>query len=84
MPTNDSLKRAARTFVIAFLVILVPGGLGLINSVSAWAASNGQTAFPDWHNATYLLVSAVTAGFIAVGNLIVNWLEDATGKPIGR
>lgn len=78
--SRDSVRRAIRTFVVAFLGIAIPGLLGFMNNVTAWAADNGQHAFPDWHDASFILVSAVSAGMIALLNLGVNLIEDATGK----
>jgi hypothetical protein len=81
---KPSVARAVRTFVIAFLTILIPGLLGWLHDVTAWANGQGATPFPDAHGLAYLGVSAVVAGFIACVNLLVNWLEDATGKAVLR
>lgn len=82
--SRDNLKRAARTFVIAFLGIAVPGFLGFMKAVTDWASASGQKPFPDAHNLTYLLVSAVSAAMIAVVNVVWVAVEDATGKGLLR
>lgn len=81
---SDSVRRGARTFLISFLVVLVPGALGWLNALTSWASSEGQTPFPDAHSLAYLGVSAIVAGVIALGNLLWNWVEDATGKGLLR
>lgn len=78
--SRDAVRRAIRTFLIAFGGIAVPGGLGFLNNVTAWAADHGQRGFPDWHDASFILVAAVSAGLIAVLNLAVNLVEDGVGK----
>lgn len=78
--TKDSLIRAARTFAMAFAVLFIPGLLGWLNDLTAWASSNGQQPFPSLSTLEYLGVSAIVAGGIAVVNLVWNALEDATGK----
>lgn len=81
---GDALKRAGRTFLIAFATIEVPGWLGWFHDLTSWAAANGQKPFPDAHNLTYLLVGGVAAGAIAVVNLVVVALEDASGRALWR
>ena len=81
---SDAVRRALRTFVIAFLGIAVPGFLGFLQDVTAWAAGNGQHPFPDAHNLTFLLVSAVSAAMIAVLNLVWVVIEDTSGHAMLR
>lgn len=82
--TGDSIKRVVRTFGITVVVLFVPGLLGWINDVTDWAKGQGSTPFPDAHGLAYLGVSAITAAFVAAGNLVLNAIEDATGKGILR
>jgi hypothetical protein len=78
--SRDSIRRVLRTFLQAFLGVLLPVSLGWLQQV-AKAVTDGQTiAVPDrgfWLN---VLVSAVIAGFVATVSLIQNLLEDKTGK----
>lgn len=82
--TRDAVNRAVRTFVIAFLGIAVPGLLGFLNDVTAWAAANGQSSFPDAENLTFLLVSAASAAMIALLNLVWVAVEDYSGHAMLR
>lgn len=82
--TRDALRRVARTFVIALVGILLPGVFGWLNALTEWARAEGQRPFPDATSLAYLGVSAIVAGFIAVLNLIVVGLEDASGHGILR
>lgn len=82
--TRDAVRRAVRTFLIAFLGIAVPGFLGFLNDVTSWAASNGQKAFPDAHNLTFILVSAASAAMIAILNLVWVAVEDKSGHALLR
>lgn len=81
---SDSLKRVARTFVIAFVGVALPGALSWLHNLTTWANDGGQTAFPDAKSLAFLGISAIIAGFIAALNLIVVLIEDATGVGIGR
>lgn len=81
---TDSVKRILRTFVVSFVGIALPGVLGFMHDVTAWANSNGQAAFPDAHNLTYLGVSALSAGMIAALNALLIVGENATGKGLLR
>lgn len=82
--TRDSVRRALRTFLITTLALFVPGLLGWLNDLTAWAASEGQRPFPDGQGLAYLGVSAITAGVVALVNLGWNLVEDATGKGLLR
>lgn len=82
--TRDSVRRALRTFVITTLALFIPGLLGWLNDLTAWASSEGQRPFPDGHGLVYLGVSAITAGVVALVNLAWNVVEDATGKGLLR
>lgn len=82
--TRDSVRRALRTFIITTLALFVPGLLGWLNDVTAWASGNGERPFPDGHGLLFLAVSACVAGIIAAVNLLWNVLEDAAGKGMLR
>lgn len=78
--SRASVNRVIRTFVIAFLGILIPGLLDWLNELTKWAADDGQKAFPPLDNLTFVFVSALVAACIAVVNLVVVLIEDSTGK----
>lgn len=82
--SKESVNRAVRTFVFAFAGIALPGFLGFLNDVTAWANDGGQRAFPDAKNLSFLGVSALCAGLVAALNLAVNAIEDSTGKAFLR
>lgn len=82
--SGDAVRRAVRTFVIAFFGLFIPGALGFLNDVTAWATSGGQRPFPDMHSVAFLGVAALAAGLIAIFNLLWNWIEDMTGKGLLR
>lgn len=82
--TRDSLRRAVRTFIITTLALFIPGLLGWLNDVTAWAAGNGERPFPDGHGLLFLLVSACVAGIVAAVNLAWNAIEDAAGRGVLR
>lgn len=77
--TSSSVKRAVRTFVVAALALFVPGLLGWLNALTEWARNEGSTPFPDAYGLAYLGVSAITAGVIALVQLLWNYVEDVTG-----
>lgn len=77
-------KKAARTFLYAFLATTLVGYLGWLNEVTAWATSSGQAPFPDASNLTYITVSGFTAGIIGLVNGIGLWLENMTGHAVLR
>lgn len=81
---SDAIRRGLRTFGIAFVGIELPGWLGFLNDVTAWASSSGQRAFPDAHNLSFLFVGGVSAGMIAVLNVVVVAIEDKTGRAVLR
>jgi len=78
--TRDAVRRAIRTFVITTVALFIPGLLGWLNGLTAWAKSEGSTPFPDAHGLLFLAVSAITAGVVALVNLGWNVVEDASGK----
>lgn len=80
MFAGDSVRRVIRTFIISSAFIFLPGALGWLNDLTAWASSDGQRPFPDAHNLSYLLVSAVAGGLIAVGNALVIAVENVSGR----
>lgn len=77
--SRDSVRRAIRTFVVTALGLWIPGLLGWLNDLTAWARSEGSTPFPDAHGLAYLGVVAIVAGVIALVQLAWNTVEDATG-----
>lgn len=78
--SREAVRRTIRTFLQAFLALMVPGFLGWLNALTEWARDEGQRPFPDGTSLAYLGVSAVTAGVIAVVTLGWNATEDAAGK----
>lgn len=78
--SRDSLRRIIRTFIQAFLGLLLPGLFGWLNELTKWAQDQGQRPFPDAGSLAYLGVAAIGAGAIAVVTLIMTGIEDATGK----
>lgn len=82
--TRDAVRRALRTFLITTLALFVPGLLGWLNDLTAWARGEGSTPFPDAHGLAYLGVAAITAGVIALVNLLWNTIEDALGRGLLR
>ena len=81
---KQALNKAIRTFLIATAGIAIPGLLGWLNDLTAWARSNGTTPMPDAHGLLFLAVSAVTAGFIAVLHFVIILVENGTGKAFLR
>lgn len=81
---GDSVRRAARTFLISTLAVFVPGLLGWLHALTEWAAGQGSTPFPDAHGLLFLAVSAITGAVIALVNLVWNWIEDVIGKGVLR
>jgi hypothetical protein len=82
--TRDSIRRAVRTFLITTLALFIPGLLGWLNALTEWARSEGERPFPDGDGLLFLAVSAITAGVVAVVNLIWNVIEDASGRGLLR
>lgn len=82
--TRESVRRALRTFVITTLALFIPGLLGWLNDLTAWARAEGATPFPDAHGLAYLAVSAIVAGVVAVINLAWNLIEDKAGAGMLR
>lgn len=78
--SRESIRRAIRTFVITTLALFIPGLLGWLNDLTAWARGEGSTPFPDAHGLVYLAVSAIVAGVVALVNLAWNAVEDASGR----
>ena len=82
--TRDSVRRALRTFIITTLALFIPGLLGWLNELTAWANSAGERPFPDGHGLAFLGVSACVAGVVAVINLLWNAVEDKAGSGMWR
>ncbi|MCT2291741.1 MULTISPECIES: hypothetical protein [Bacteria] len=81
---RDAVRRAIRTWLITTLGLLVPGLLGWLHALTAWADGQGSTPFPDAHGLAYLAVSASVAGVVAVLNLLWNAVEDRAGRGLLR
>lgn len=84
LPSKDATRRAARTFLVAFAVLFIPGLLGWLHDLTAWAAASGATPFPDAHGLLWLAVSALTSAAIGLVNLLWLHVEDASGKALLR
>lgn len=78
--SRESIRRAIRTFLAAVLGLWIPGLLGWLNQLTEWAHGEGSTPFPDAHGLAYLGVAAISAGVIATVQLVINGIEDASGK----
>lgn len=78
--SNDAVRRVIRTFLQAFLGLLLPGLLGWLNALTDWANDGGQAPFPDARSLAYVGIAAISAGFIAVVTAIMTGVEDLTGK----
>lgn len=77
---SEDVRRAVRTFLMAFLTLFIPGLLGWLYEITKWAAEEGSTPFPDAKGIAYLGVAAIVAACISVVNLVWNAIESATGK----
>lgn len=84
LSTHPGVRRVLRTFVYAFLGLLIPGLLGFLGEVTEWANAAGATPFPDAWSLAYVGVSAIAAGTVAVVNALGIWLENATGRTFLR
>ena len=71
--SGDAAKRAYRTFLQAFIPLLLLAVLGLLNGMLAWA-SNGEP-FPDTQAFLMLVVVAAISGLIAVTSYVQNLWE---------
>lgn len=69
----DAGKRAIRTFVQAFIGVLLVGWMGL---------NLAPGELPDWDIAKRLLIAATVAGVIAVVTWLQNTFEASTGKAL--
>jgi uncharacterized membrane protein YdfJ with MMPL/SSD domain len=78
--SSDAVRRVVRTFLQAFLGLLLPGLLGWLNALTDWANDGGQAPFPDARSLAYVGIAAVAAGFIAVVTAVMTGIEDLTGK----
>jgi len=78
--SRDSVRRAIRTFLQTALALFIPGLLGWLNDLTAWARDQGQAPFPDGKGLAYLGVVAIVAGVVGLVNLLWNLVEDAAGK----
>lgn len=81
---SSTFRLPARTFLWAFLGIAIPGALGWLNDLTAWASSEGQTPFPDARSLAFLGVAAISAGSVALVNALAVWVENRTGVGILR
>jgi len=74
MHWKDALSRAGRTFLQAFLGVLLTAWLGL---------SLAPGELPPWDVAQRVLIAATVAGVIALVTYLHNFLEDASGTSLG-
>lgn len=77
---SKQAKRAYFTFLIAFAVLVIPGALGWLHDVTAWAESQGQDPFPEATSLWFVVVQGIVAGTIALVNLLWNFVESKVGK----
>jgi cytochrome c biogenesis protein CcdA len=81
---KDALKGAVRSFLFAFAALAIPAAFGVLNDITAWAASNGQHTLPNWRNLSFVGMNALVAGLVAAVTFIVRALENMTGKSFLR
>lgn len=74
MHWKDALSRALRTFLQAFLGVLLTAWVGL---------SLAPGDLPTWDVMQRVLIAATVAGVIALLTAIQNILEDASGRSLG-
>lgn len=79
---KDALVSFFRTWVVATLVVWLPGLFGWLNDVTAWARDQGATPFPDAHGLAYLAVAAIVSAFISAGMALLRLLENGLGVTI--
>lgn len=79
---KDALVSFLRVWVLGTLALWIPGLLGWINDVTAWARHQGATPFPDAHGLAFLFVAAITSAFVAAMAGAVRFLENVTGKTV--
>lgn len=84
LKTKAWFRRSVRTFLQAFLALLVPGSLGFLHDLTEWANSQGQTPFPDPHSFAFVGVQAIIAGVIAVVTALWTVYEDWSGHALLR
>lgn len=78
--TKASLKAVGRTFLIAFFGFLIPGMLGWLHGITEWATSEGQEPLPEFQTLAFLFIGAVAAGFIALCEWVVLFIEDTARR----
>lgn len=79
---KDAAKSALRVWVFTTLGLWIPGLLGWVHDVSAWADQKGAPAFPDPSNLAFLFVAALTAAFPAAVAGVVRYLENIAGHSV--
>lgn len=79
---SDTIKRVLRTLVISFVGLYIPAVIGFLGDLTKWAGAHGQTPFPELSNLGYAGVAAIAAALITILNLVVNLVEDASGKTL--
>lgn len=84
LTAHPGVRRTIRTFLYAFLGLLIPGALGFLNGLTEWANSQGQVPFPDATSLAFVGVAAISAGSIAVINGLGIALENFFGKALLR
>lgn len=79
---SDTIKRVLRTLLISFVGLYIPAIIGFLGELTKWAGAHGQTPFPELSSLGYAGVAAIAASLISILNLVVNLVEDATGKTL--
>lgn len=79
---SDTIKRVLRTLVISFIGLYIPAVVGFLGELTKWAGAHGQVPFPELSNLGYAGVAAISATLISILNLVVNLVEDSTGKTL--
>jgi TRAP-type C4-dicarboxylate transport system permease small subunit len=76
----DSLRRAIRTFIQAFIGAFVLFGLPVLQGIMD-AAKGGENPVLDLSVWMRVLVICVISGVIALVSWVQNWFEDNTKTP---
>jgi hypothetical protein len=74
---NDSLRRAARTFIQAFITSFLT-----LMATGQFTTKIGDATVPNWSTLDTLLLSCGLSALIALVTWLYNWLEGWTGKDI--
>lgn len=72
MQFPDAIRRAVRTFLQAFIGVLL--GSGILSAM-------GETGVVDWSSVKKIGLSALAAGIVAIITWLQNFLEDENVIP---